>query len=375
VGAADPPIPEEAVRKLAAMVPVTLLAVFAVLYLNAGCNEFDFDETDNTSPGDAALSVLQLATINELIHLGPAVKLSNGHILLGGATSTTAAVYKSTNAGASWSQVGALSAGGSGHPVMGMTQIQSGQVYAITDNTNNLYLSQDYGSNWGIAAGVADFDIPNGKAILRSRGNILYILAGDPSVLHQTSDQGTTWTSKSVSGSYASLFEIASGSYLVAGYSAGGTAPTPLELLIAPTGTNPSFTKTDLGLTDLEQSPVLLINKDNGDILVIGKGFRKWISSNKTDFTYAGQVASDNAVTVYSGLKTSSGLIVVSTGSMIHGAKVYISHDDGNTFEDAGVTDHVFNRMIEVNGDTLLGFSMQSFDGSHPTRIYRITVN
>ncbi len=343
------------------MAPLLLL-FFLLVTISCGGGD---NPTDTDSGDTAPLTVIQSANIPELIHLGPSIKLSNGDILLGGATSSNAVIYRSTNNGDTWNLLATLGSGGSGDPVMGITQLASGKIFAGT-NAGNMYSSNDEVS-WIALSNTPG--IGGSGAKFSSIANRIYIIAS--TALHYSDDDGATWsTISNVANNYTSLLAVTPSKHIVVGCCSGG--PSQTEISIAHHDTL-SFSSNLLGLADLMQRPRAAVVRNDGSLLVIGGRFKTWESTDYSSTQYLSQAVVEE-VFVHSGIKVSN-TIIASTSSILNGAQLYISNNDGSTFTESGITGYLFDKMLELDSSTILGFEMLSYDGNHPTNIYKITIN
>jgi hypothetical protein len=318
-------------------------------------------------PTNLLASATKLAGLSELIQRGPAIKLMNGDILLGGGSDTAAVIYHSPDNGISWTKVSDLAPGGWFNYVHGLTQLSSGKVFAITTGSNQIYSSSN-GLTWQAVGSIGL--IGGQETYLRSVGNRLYILVGQ--ALFYSDDTGLNWHSiPEVLSVSASLFDVTDSNYIVA----GGCNPSSLtcEIAIA-THDNLVFSKTSLVAEDMKERPKVVLEKENGQILVVAENSEIWTSSDEATFQYAGQYDQQwyDELSVLSGIKHSSGLIIGGVYSYRYGFRLYRSSNDGNTFESMGINGLCIEQILEAENNTLLGFERTSFNGYYTTNIYQI---
>lgn len=342
--------------------------ILFVLILAQSCSSGGDEGGDgNLDSKSLPISITLISSLPELIHLGPAIKLSNGKILLGGAYDSSAGVLLSADNGMTWGAFSSISAGGSGDPVMGLSQLDNGSIFAITNRSDSVFTSND-GDNWVSILGTSGIMTAGSK--LDSIGNRLYLIAGT-SILY-SDDNGTTWNVITTINEYSSSIDVTPSGIVAVGCCSGGPSEMTISFI---DNSDLSSNEISLNSNDLVDRPRAVIEKGNGSLLMIsGSGAFKETNDLQTINDVTSPIQSDEFV--HSALKTSTGDIVISTmDKNTTVGYLYLSKDNGDSFERFNFDGKYFSQMLEVSSNLLLGFEMISYDGNHPTNVYAIQLS
>ena len=321
-----------------------------------------------------SIEVINEAVLSDVVQVFALFRTVDGDILLGGASQDKAVVYRSTNSGAIWIKVAELGEGGPGDPVMGFAQLANGQIFAIINRSDYLYVSND-GSQF-TQLDQAPFHIGGRAAKLRAFENRLYIAAnGDNQVvdLHYSDDRGSSWTSvDSVLSRGSTIFEITPLGNLVIG-SCGCGGNQERELIVA-SHFDLQMRKTQFGIYDNSNgAPRILLHENAEGILVLGGRSHKYIAAPGNNFIYAGLMLGSEDYYIRGGLEMSD-YILLSTQLMSsdNTYKYHISRDDGETFQEYESDGRFYDIMLPISSTDILGVDTCEHSSDNPTKVVRL---
>jgi len=185
-----------------------------IIYVGFGLGGI-FKTTDGGTTWNPIFDQNEFLTISSIV-LDPSdhntIYVGTGDVAIGAYTHIGNGVFKSTDAGATWTHLGLAEAGIVSKIIVSPSDPNTIYVSAMgfpmrTDNNRGLYKTTDGGANWeqvlfvGDQAGIIDMVMdPNDVNTLfaagwdRYRTNQQSITTGSAAKIHKTSDGGATWT-------------------------------------------------------------------------------------------------------------------------------------------------------------------------------------
>lgn len=315
---------------------------------------------------DAGSPFQQIATIDELIHLGPSLLLGDGRVLLGGATATSAVVFISADRGETWTHSCDVAPGGSGDPVLAMTELSDGRVVVLENRSSTVYVWTDTAC---APAGEVTESIARSAARMLSANGSIY-LTGRDSLHIASEDNLSSWQHVPDyldSNGASALFADTSG-LVHAGCCLTGPAQVGVSRFDPADG---SISVFPVGLTEIFFAPIFFTERSDGPVIAIGSRGHLW-EIDAAGLQTVGQILDDN-LAVRSGVRWNERIVVSTVTETFTGGQVYAAAVDDLGFAPIGVDGHFFDQALVLDDDEMLWFEMLRYDGTEPTRVYRMS--
>lgn len=212
-----------------------------------------------------SMSLQRISSIPDLVQYGVVSRRNNGDILVGGATESTAVLFRSADEGASFSKVCDVGPGGDGDPAMGIADV-GGKIFVTTNASDELYESDGDSCS---SLGAQSFSIRASR--LLSLDSRLYALGRWG--IFWTEDEGQQWTQIDVLNPWNDRPSAVASSdrYVVAACCSGGPGAgfTP-RLDVVEDGKTMAATYLLAEGDHVTESPRVVMETEPGTLLLVG---------------------------------------------------------------------------------------------------------